>query len=335
MIRKSSKVLYAIQGTGNGHVARAREIIPFLSKICDLDILLSGTQSNIDIGHSIKHQSRGLVFFYNKKGGLSYWQTIVKNNIFKLLVEIIKFPIKDYDLIINDFECISAWSAKIRGVKSISLGHQSSFVSDKVPRPKKKDFIGELILKFYAPCSSHIGFHFKPYDTNIYPAVIRSEVRNLNFYQSGHINVYLPAYRDPQIIEVLSKIDANWIVFSKYCTKEYMKANITFKPVSNLEFLKSFESCSGVLSSAGFEAPAESIFANKKLLCIPIKGQYEQYCNAAALKELGVPIINRLDIDQIPIIENWLSNTQTITLETPDFIEDLLRKIIQSNTDCD
>ena len=34
------KVLYALQGTGNGHVARAREIVPILASRCDLDVLV-------------------------------------------------------------------------------------------------------------------------------------------------------------------------------------------------------------------------------------------------------------------------------------------------------
>jgi predicted glycosyltransferase len=41
------KVLYAIQGTGNGHIGRAREIVPILMKYADVDVLLSGTQADI------------------------------------------------------------------------------------------------------------------------------------------------------------------------------------------------------------------------------------------------------------------------------------------------
>ena len=41
------KVLYAFQGTGNGHIARAQEIIPILKKYAEVDILIS---------HSLKSQ---------------------------------------------------------------------------------------------------------------------------------------------------------------------------------------------------------------------------------------------------------------------------------------
>ena len=43
------KILYAIQGTGNGHLSRARDIIPALQNKGDLDILVSGTQADVDL----------------------------------------------------------------------------------------------------------------------------------------------------------------------------------------------------------------------------------------------------------------------------------------------
>ena len=53
------KILYAIQGTGNGHVSRAREIIPILKKYGELDILISGTQADVNLDEEIKYQFKG------------------------------------------------------------------------------------------------------------------------------------------------------------------------------------------------------------------------------------------------------------------------------------
>ena len=50
------KILYAIQGTGNGHVSRARDIIPILQKKGDLDILVSGIQADVDLPYNIKYK---------------------------------------------------------------------------------------------------------------------------------------------------------------------------------------------------------------------------------------------------------------------------------------
>ena len=39
------KILYAIQGTGNGHLSRAHDILPELQKYGNVDIIISGTDS--------------------------------------------------------------------------------------------------------------------------------------------------------------------------------------------------------------------------------------------------------------------------------------------------
>ena len=39
------RILYGIQGTGNGHISRALEVLPYLKKKASVDILISGRQS--------------------------------------------------------------------------------------------------------------------------------------------------------------------------------------------------------------------------------------------------------------------------------------------------
>lgn len=40
------KILYAIQTTGNGHLARAQSIIPRLKEIANIDIITSGPKND-------------------------------------------------------------------------------------------------------------------------------------------------------------------------------------------------------------------------------------------------------------------------------------------------
>jgi hypothetical protein len=56
--------------------------------------------------------------------------------------------------------------------------------------------------------------------------------------------------------------------------------------------------------SAGFEGPSEALYLKKKLLVIPISGQYEQACNAAALQKMGVPVHFELNTNKI---QSWLN----------------------------
>ena len=69
------KILYAIQGTGNGHVSRAREIIPHLKKHGELDLLISGTQAEVGLEDEVKYQFNGFGFVFGNKGGVDFKET--------------------------------------------------------------------------------------------------------------------------------------------------------------------------------------------------------------------------------------------------------------------
>ena len=64
------KILYAIQGTGNGHISRAREIIPYLKQYGELDILISGTQADVQLPYPIKYKFKGVGFVFGIDGGM-------------------------------------------------------------------------------------------------------------------------------------------------------------------------------------------------------------------------------------------------------------------------
>lgn len=331
---KPLKILYAIQGTGNGHVARAREIIPILQKYGNLDVVLTGDQSEVLLPSEITFRSKGLTFIYNKKGGVSYWKTLLKNNVISIVREVLKFPVNNYDVIINDFEFITAWACKIRGKRCFGMGHQVSFLSKRSPRPNKKNFLGEFILKNYAPCTDQIGFHFDHFDDFIEKPVIRRDIRSLEVSDNGHYTVYLPAFDDETLYKSLSSIPGvKWQVFSKFTKVENARDNVSFFPVDNKTFTMSFSSCSGILTSAGFEAPAEALFLGKKVFVIPIKGQYEQFCNAEALKAIGVPMSYHLDNEGVSSIKNWVKSDMPITIEYPDVTEEIIvNRIIKKVT---
>src|SRR5947208_2692630 len=87
----------------------------------------------------------------------------------------------------------------------------------------------------------------------------------------------------------------------------------------------------GVLCGAGFETPAEALFMKKKLLVIPMKGQFEQQCNAAALKDMGVPVIKSLKRKHVKKIKDWIENGTTVEVDYPDNTEEIINKILQQH----
>lgn len=313
------KILYAIQGTGNGHLARAEDVVPVLRDYGDLDLLVSGAQADIRLPFPVKYKSKGLSFFFGRKGGVDILKTVNKNSVRRAYKEIRQFPVEKYDLVINDFEPISAWACQKQEVPCVSLSHQSALLSANVPSPGKIDPLGHWIIHRYAPAHHHVGFHFQRYDEFIFTPVIRSSIRNKVPQQADHYTVYLPAYDDQKLLPILTKFEnTEWHVFSKHARKAYRIGKLSVYPVNNKLFVDSMTSSKGVLCGAGFETPAEALFLGKKLMVVPMKGQIEQHYNAAALRDMGVPVIKSVKKKHLETMSNWLDSTGVTEVSFPD-----------------
>lgn len=323
------RILFAIQGTGNGHISRAREIIPLLQEHGIVDILISGTQADLTLDQPLSYRFHGFSFVFGKKGGVDHWKTYKVMNLDRLRRDIRSLPLDKYDLIINDFEPVTAWACKLQGKESVALSHQASFISQKTPRPSNNYNWAELVFRHYAPSSHHIGFHFEAYDDFIHTPVIRSGIREQETSDAGHITVYLPAFDDHLLISFLKQIpDVKWEIFSKHCTKAFRTLNISVCPVSHHFYNQSLANSHGLLTGGGFEGPAEALFMGKKVLMIPMKYQFEQQCNAAAAAKLGVPVIQHIDAHFVSHLNRWLAEPFSLSLKFPDKTAEIVDGIV-------
>jgi len=322
------KILYAVQGTGNGHVSRAVEIIPLLKEFGEVDVFLSGNKSQVNIPYEIKYKSKGVTFSYTKKGGLDYWNTVRELQLRRAYREIKHFPVEEYDVVLNDFEPITAWACRRKKIPSIGFGHQASFRSRKTPRPKRQDLVGESVLKYYAPCSHYIGLHFDKYDQNIFYPILRKELYDLPIDQQNHYTIYLSHYHHLQVIPHLLKVpEVQFELFSKHCKTKEVQRNVTLLPIDGQAFMKSLATSSGMITGAGFEGPAEAITLGKKLLILPILGQYEQWCNAEAMKGMGIRIVKKIRKDFSDVLKDWLTNTPIVHKNYPNQTQEILEYI--------
>jgi uncharacterized protein (TIGR00661 family) len=324
------KILYAIQGTGNGHISRARDIVPELMKFGQVDILISGIQAEVDLGFPVRYRFTGLSLIVGKKGGVDVVQTYRKSNLHRLLEEINSLPVEEYHLVISDFEPVSAWACFNKGKQCVGLSHQAAVANKQSPRPKKLDPLGKLVLKHYAPADVNFGFHFQQYAPDIFTPVIRQQIRQLKTSDDGHYTVYLPAYSDARLHKSLSRFDqVRWEVFSKHADTDYDWDNIAFRRIDNEAFINSLASARGVLCGAGFETPSEVLFLGKQLMVAPMRGQFEQQCNAAALKEMGIPVIKNLKKKSRARIAEWLEHGKVPAVDYPDETADIVNRIVK------
>ena len=325
------KIFYAVQATGNGHISRAVQLLPYLQRYGKVDVFLSGANAQLQNELPVRYRSKGLSLFYNTNGGLQYNRIASQLNPLRLWKEVRDLPVEKYDVVVNDFESITAMACLYKKVPSVNLGHQAAFQSDLVPRPAKQDFFGEWVLKNYARASQYIGLHFKKYDDFIFEPVIKKDILQACPRNMGHITVYLSTYSDQSLIPVFQQLSAfKFEVFSRQVTRPEEHKNVKLLPVNQRLFNESMINSFGVITGAGFETPAEVLHMGKKLMVIPIQGQYEQFCNAAALETLGVPKLQKIDEAFPTEFLKWIGAAQPVTVKYSNNIAQIMEYLMDT-----
>ena len=323
-------ILYGIQGTGHGHLSRAKELLPELSKYGSIDILMSGYNHNLDVAGNVVFRKRGLSLIYDQNGSVSISETVKNIDLVRFVSDVTTLSLDKYNLIISDFEPVTSWAAQAGMKKCVGISHQASFHSTNVPRPSHQSLLAEKMLEKFAPAGFGLGFHYRRYDHFIEPPLIRKEIRELKPISGDHITVYLPSY-DHQTLENLFQPigDIKWEIFSPYCHEPTTRSgHILIHPVDNERFLKSVESSLGVIAGAGFELSSEAMYLGKKLLVVPILNQYEQLCNATALAEMGVSVVQHINRTFTESVKYWIKNGPAMTLPEIADPADVARRVV-------
>lgn len=325
------KIFYAIQATGNGHISRAMQLYPYLQKFGEIDFFMSGSNASLAIDLPVKFKSSGCSLFYSKCGGLDYWNITKNIHPIQMYKDAKSLPLKNYDIIINDFDSITSLACKLQKVYSVQLGHQASFVSKHTPRPEKKSIMGEMILKHYASAPKNIGLHFEKYDSFIVPPIIKEEIIQAEPTNLGHITVYLPSFDQACLEKAFNNLpDQEFHWFLSDVKFKHTIGNITYYPVNQINFNESLINCHGIITGGGFETPAEALYLRKKILSIPILNHYEQECNAAALKKMGVPVVYEVGDDFDSVIENWLNTDAPMPIIEANNINETLQYLFDT-----
>ena len=318
-------ILYGIQGTGNGHLSRGEYIYNVLRKYSDnIDVLLSGDNYSLKPAMPIKYRNKGISFSI-KNGKIDYLKTLSKLDLISSFLEQRDIPFNKYDLIITDFEPITAWSSIRHKISSIHISHQASFLDENVPRPESRSIIGEYIMKYFCPANDYIGLHYQNYSTNISQPIISNKIQSCITELNNHITVYLSWYDDIYLINFFKKMPhLNFHIFSKNIDSPQHQGNCTLTPIDQISFIESMRTSVGVICNAGFQTSSEVIYLGKRLLVIPVDGQYEQLCNVVAMKNLGIYSMKELNHSSIDIIKDWLES-RPIQIKFQNNVEDLLR----------
>lgn len=310
------KIFYGVQGTGNGHITRARVMAKELYAAgIEVTFQFSGKPADkyFDMDIFNDYQVRTGLTFNIDRGQVKFLKTAYEAKLFEFVKDVNNLDLSGYDLVISDFEPVTAWAAKKQKKPVLGLGHQYAF-KHKIPR-QTTDPLAEQVLRHFAPADKSIGLHWHHFGQPILPPIIETaDVAAKSI--KNKIVVYLPFEDQQQVVDLLAPFKD--FVFHIYSPEPVISKfdHILCYPLSREGFQQNLTDCEGIISNSGFELASESLQLGKKILAKPIHGQMEQLANAAALTQLGYGhVMNDLDAT---VIEHWLHNDHAVHIVYPN-----------------
>ena len=290
MNNNDMKILFGVQGTGNGHISRCRTLAKALKKVgADVDYILSGRDPKdyFDMQAFGNYRTFGGLSFATLNGKINFRKTIQRIRAFRLIKDVRDLDLSTYDCIISDFEPVSAWAAHHQNRECLGISNQSVC---QYLKPKEYGTIANVIMKYYAPVTQPIGLHWFHFGHKLIPPMIDSFATPPT--EDGKIIVYLPFEDLTEITELLSQFaQYQFSCFHPEIKQSSARGNILLQPLSRDNFTQALLSCSGIISNTGFALISEALSLGKKILTKPVAGQFEQVYNAQCLQSLDMATV--------------------------------------------
>lgn len=312
------RILYGVQATGNGHITRARAMAKALAdQGLDVDYLFSGRPADqfFDMEPFGDYRLRLGFSLDIRDGRLRTLGTLRQTAPRQFVREVRELDLAPYDLVITDFEPITAWAARLRRKPSVGIGHQYAF-RYPVPRPSGSQH-QRVLMRWMAPADIALGVHWHHFDAPLLPP-IAPVPEPAQPSDPRLIVVYLPFEAPASIRELLAPIDGHEFAIYHPAADCAAKgdAQLRWHRPSRDGFQADLARCGGVICNAGFELASEALQLGVKLLVKPVRGQSEQQANAMALAQLGfAATMDTLDRRKVL---NWLAAETVVRVRYPN-----------------
>ena len=305
------RILYGVQGTGNGHLARARVFAPALARAGhEVDWLFSGRDPSgyfdLEAFGAARHlRGLGLVV---RHGRIDRLATARRIRPLRLARELLDVRPERYDLVVSDYEPLSAWAGKLEGVPVVGIGHQQAFAGTDadgcVPEPDG-DRLGRAVLRRFAPADVGLGMHWARFRPTILPPVVDTSLALAD--DEGFTLVYRPFESSRTLVAELNRVErTRFELFAPDVRDRERVGNVLLRPCSHGVFRERLVRASGVMCSTGFELVSEALHLGLPVLTRPLPGQHEQQANALALRELGLARVHRGPLNPV-LMERFLA----------------------------
>lgn len=303
-----AKIIYSVAGEGFGHSSRAHLVGQRLLEAGHEIIFAASDKALVYLRQYFGERVKpvfGLTFAY-VKGKVKPFRTVTKNvRKFPEAVRVSRALFKEHfgsfnpDIVLTDFEPFVAWWAFVNNIPYISIDNEHSLVFCRLEH-RIRNLIPRLTSSFvtkfyYSGAESYIVINFfrtamKSGKAVLAPPIVRKEVMQLEGRSGDYIVVYMTtSFGEKRLTDILGSFGAERFVVYGF-DKDYSFGNCIFKRRSTEGFLSDMAGSKGVISTAGFSLLSECLYYKKKMLLLPVAGQYEQIINAQYVEKLGLGV---------------------------------------------
>ena len=350
--------IFIVQGEGRGHMTQAISLFQILKA--------SGHEiGHVIVGKS-KRRELPEFFVQNIDAPITQLESpnfITDRNsksvsVFKtLFVNLVRLPIyltstqkidqivkqEKPDTIINFYDFLSGLYFLLKRPKTthIALAHQFLLSHPEFEFPKGRIYdrlsliTGNKLAGYKAKKLLCLSFRPMRDDPKngliVVPPLLREEIKTQEVSDKDFFLVYMVNHGYADQVRLFHrnhpelKIHCFWD--KKGEPEELKEGNLTFHRLNDKKFINLMSSCKGYLSTAGFESICEAMFMGKPVLMVPVKGHYEQSCNAIDAKRAGAGISSQnfdleLLLEYLPLYKPvkddftaWIQQTNKLFLQ--------------------
>lgn len=300
------KILYGICGIGNGHFFRQTPVIDYLLEQQHQILFFAYGESykllsRYENNKLVKIIEVAVPYFIGNNDGLDFVTSAQINSSFdynknlNALAEAQRWLGKP-DLVLSDYEPVSAQYGYAHGVEVVTIDQQSKFLTGSTPQSINGFNCEDEVMRlrmFFPQAKRLASSFFKVAERNnvtIFPPVYRKSIQNIVREKNNkQFIIYLSSQRGfkqnlEDIVNVVAKREEQFHIFSKDIYQGQLPSNVIIYSHGTQDFEKLLATCSGVISTAGHNLLGECMYLNIPVYAMPLD-LYEQQLNASIIAD--------------------------------------------------
>lgn len=339
------KYLFIVQGEGRGHMTQAISLFHILQRNGhEISHVIVGKSKRRELPKFFMEQiscpisqlespnfvtdksNRSINIFKTLTINLSKYKTFLRS--VKSIDKIVKE--EQPDTIINFYDFLGGlyFMLKRPSINHVVIAHQFLLNHSEFEFPKGRIYdktsllSGNKLAGFRATKILGLSFAHMADEPNrklyVVPPLLREIVKDQSASLKDHFLVYMVNHGySKEVYEFHEKhpevpIHCFWDKKDEPAELR-IDETLTFHQLNDTKFIEYMASCRGYLTTAGFESVCEAMYLGKPVLMVPVKGHYEQSCNALDAKKAGAGISS--DTFELELLLNYIPNYRNISSE--------------------